>query len=109
MRFRARSIIALGTMLLLAIASFPLRTLSAQDNTVTITLGVPSINADTYSDQMLADFAAAHPGIKVNIVKTDVAIPNPNAGLDAYFTAMQTFANAADVLYFDPRRSVVSP
>ncbi len=109
MRLRIRPLILLGALFLLAVASFPLKTLQAQDNTVTVTLGVPSITADNYSDQLLSDFATAHPGITVKIVKTDVAIPNPNAGLDAYFTALQSFVNAADVLYIDPRRSPVAP
>src|SRR5438552_3538611 len=109
MRLGIRPSVALLAIAVVAVATLPLRILSAQDNTVTITLSVPSIQADVYSDQMISDFESAHPDIKVKIVKADIAIPNPNAGLDAYFTAMQTFANSADVLYIDPRRSPVTP
>ncbi|MEP7289280.1 MAG: hypothetical protein ABI947_26305 [Chloroflexota bacterium] len=105
MRLRNSTLLAIIGVMVLIVTTLPLTTLHAQDSgKVIISLAVSSASRDIYSDQMIADFQAAYPNITLNIVKDDPSIPSPTAGLDAYFTGLQTYTNVADVLSIDSRR-----
>ncbi|MCC7450273.1 MAG: hypothetical protein IT324_22840 [Anaerolineae bacterium] len=104
-----RRLLVIGLMILLVVGTIaPYITLQAQD-TVTIQLSVPNFNRDAFSDQMIADFESANPGVKVNILKNDTGVPSVAGGLTAYFDAIQKYMSSADVLFIDPRRTPVSP
>jgi ABC-type glycerol-3-phosphate transport system substrate-binding protein len=81
----------------------------AQDNTITLSLAVPNFQSDIFNAQLLGEFEAAHPGVKINVVRNDGFIPSATAGLDARFTELQKYAESADVLFIDGRRTSISP
>src|SRR5258708_21575952 len=87
---------------LLVMGMAPLSALHArenQDNTVTITVAVPTFETNFFTDALLQEFEKNNPNIKVKIVSKDAQIPSPAGGLDTYFKAIQDYVNAADVLY----------
>src|SRR3954452_6395119 len=73
----------------------------AQDNTITITVAVPSFNKEAFSDKLLGDFEAAHPGVKVQVVTDISAIPPAALGVDKHLDEVQKYIASADVLYVD--------
>ncbi len=97
--------LVLITIILLLIAEFslPLAVLRAQSpaGTITLTVGVTDFMRDIFNDQLIHDFEASHPGIKLNVVSNSQQIPFASSGTDKYFEALQKFASAADVLYVD--------
>src|SRR5260221_4477531 len=100
MRLRMRSMAALAGILLLAVASLPLRILQAQNNAaVTITLSVPAFLKDAFTDQVLGPFESANPGVRVEVVENDTNVPDATQGVAAHLQAMQSFVSTGDVLY----------
>jgi ABC-type glycerol-3-phosphate transport system substrate-binding protein len=77
----------------------PLSSLHAQGNTVTLQLTIPTALADVYSPKFLGEFESSHPGIKVQVNKQNASIPQPAAGLDRHFEAVQKYVTSGDVVY----------
>src|SRR5450432_711967 len=74
-------------------------TSSDQESNVFLTVAVPSFMNGNFTSGLISDFEGSHPGVKVNLVKVDAAIPPAAAGLDKHLAAVQQYAGAADVLY----------
>jgi ABC-type glycerol-3-phosphate transport system substrate-binding protein len=72
---------------------------AGQDSSVILTVGVPSYLTSSFTNGLISDFEAAHPGVKISLVKVDPAIPPAAANLDKHLTAVQQYASSADVLY----------
>src|SRR5260221_3787541 len=87
-------------IVMLVISVVPLASLRAQDSgAVTITLTLPGITRDSITDQVISDFEAANPGVKVQVIASDPEIPDAALGLDKHFEELQKYVSAADVLY----------
>jgi ABC-type glycerol-3-phosphate transport system substrate-binding protein len=98
-RFILTILVVITTLLTI----IPLATLRAQSggNVVTITLAVSDFMRDMFAEKLIADFEAAHPNIKVNVVTSSQEVPLLANGQDKYFEALQKLASAADVLFVD--------
>ena len=92
-----RTSLLIVIVMLLAIA--PLR---AQDEIV-ISLSVPQLQEDLFSDTIIAEFEAQNPGVRVSIVTTDgFGSPfNPNSDIDTYLEDVRDYVSAADVFVID--------
>jgi ABC-type glycerol-3-phosphate transport system substrate-binding protein len=104
MRWSRRLIVALVAVLLLLGAVAPLALLRAQSTTVTISVAVPAFSRDAISDKLLAEFEAAHPGVKVNVIGNTPNIPQAALGIDKHLEEMQKYVSSADVLFVDSTR-----
>src|SRR5258708_32943860 len=80
-------------------AAFPPISLRAQQSNVTISLAIPSFQKDAYNDKLIGDFEAANPGVKVNVIASDVNVPDPAISLESHFSALDQYAASADVLF----------
>ncbi len=109
MRLTGRSLWAGVIVLALIGAAIPLATLKAQDNSITLSIAVANFNQDTLSDQLRQQFESAHPGVKINIVRYDSGLPAVTSGADQYFTELQKYVSAADIVYIDSRRTALTP
>jgi ABC-type glycerol-3-phosphate transport system substrate-binding protein len=103
-RFRfARLPRALAILLVCALAAGPLTGLApraaAQGDQVVLQLAVPEFYRDAFSAQLLSDFEAANPGVKVQIKDANLAIPDVINGLDKHFEEIGKYAQSADVLF----------
>ncbi|MBZ0300220.1 MAG: extracellular solute-binding protein [Anaerolineae bacterium] len=88
-------------LVLFSIAA-PLPTLLAQDNSVILTLAVPSWREDVFGDpELFSGFQAEHPGVKVVLVPSDNNTYYPPAayGIEEHLDGAETYASSADVLY----------
>src|SRR5258707_2878364 len=86
----------------LALITLPLLTLRAQTtDTIPLTLAVPILSKDAYTDKLIGDFETANPGVKINIVEQATTVPDPTLGLDSHFTELQKFVSSGDVLAVD--------
>jgi ABC-type glycerol-3-phosphate transport system substrate-binding protein len=87
-----------GAILLWGLA--PLIESQAQGSTVTVTLGVPTFVRDAIEQRLVADFEAANPGLKLQIVSQDsLGAPSAANGLDTHLDAIQKLASVADVVF----------
>ncbi len=77
----------------------PLANLHAQDNTITLQLTIPTTRSDVYTAKFLDEFESSHPGIKVQVNKLDLEIPQPAFDLDQHFEAVQKYVSSGDVVY----------
>ena len=67
-----RQVRRLGYALLLVLVALAVAPLAAQDaGEITISLAVPDFLKDVFSDELIAQFEAENPGVRVNIVKSD--------------------------------------
>ncbi len=99
--FRRLPILAVLLIGLLPLSG--LRAQTAANDSITITVAVPTFIADGLTESTIAEFfkpfEAAHPGVHVRVVSKDARIPPAAAGLDAHLKAVQDYASAADVVY----------
>jgi ABC-type glycerol-3-phosphate transport system substrate-binding protein len=88
-------------VLLLALLALPLSALFAQENGVTtITLSLPPFVDTIVTPDLLAQFEADNPDVKVQTVSGSFPIfPLPSAGLDDHLSAVEKYVSAADVVY----------
>src|SRR5260370_40744049 len=80
-------------------AAFPPISLRAQQSNVTISLAIPSFQKDSHNEKLIGDFEAANPGLKVNVITSDVNVPDPASSLDSHFSALDQYTASADVLF----------
>src|SRR5258708_15664586 len=78
--------------------ALPPISLRAQQSTVTISLAIPSFQKDSYNEKLIGDFEAANPGVKVNVITSDVNVPDPAISLDSHFSALDQYAASAHLL-----------
>lgn len=97
----------LAVLVCLTIASASLRILSAQENSVTLSVAIPENRRELFSDALIKAFEAAYPGVKLNVVSSGVVIPSAVDAPDKHLEALEKYARTADVLYVDPVR--ISP
>lgn len=73
----------------------------AQSSPVIITLAIPDFYSDLFTENILSQFEAENPGIKVNLRKSGQdGFFSPAAGdIDGHFEDAATYAASADVLY----------
>src|SRR5579864_8380252 len=90
------AVIGLGAALAPRLAS---HAQSNTSNNVVITLAIPSFLKDTITDQVLAQFETANPGITVQIVTGDVlGAPSPANDIAGHLDAVQKLVSEADVV-----------
>lgn len=108
MRVKNRSRLVLVALLAIvaALVATPLSKLGAQGQSKALTLALPSNLKNVIDAKILKDFESANPGVTVSVVDAP-SVPYAADGIDAHFTALQQFANSADVLYVTA--SEVSP
>lgn len=99
MRLTRLTVAALLALCMAIVAIAPLSNLSAQANTVTLTLTIPSTYSDIYSAKFLSAFEDSHPGIKVQVKQAFASIAPPATGLDKHFEAVQNYVTTGDVVY----------
>jgi ABC-type glycerol-3-phosphate transport system substrate-binding protein/beta-lactamase regulating signal transducer with metallopeptidase domain len=93
---------SLSLVLLVAVALLPLssvRLSHAQPDAIMLSLALPKASGAEFS-AMLHEFETVHPGVSVHILDA-MRVPDVTDGLDAHFTAIQQYANKADVLFID--------
>src|SRR5258708_29862746 len=98
MRFTGRLFLVLLAITGLIGSPLPINKLQAQQ-TITLTVAVPTFQADTLTEKLLGEFESAHPGVKVQVVAQDTNIPDPALSLDTHFDELGKYAASADVLY----------
>lgn len=97
-----RRILLIALILFMIVAIFPFNLIpSRAQNTITLSLAVPSQQANTFNDKVIAAFEADNPGIKLNIVKADAGIPPAAQDLEKHLDAVEKYVQTADVLYVD--------
>jgi len=93
-RWTARGVIL---VVLLTLLTAPMAALRAQD-TVTITLGLPQFVETIITPELIAQFEAENPGIKVQTVAGGFPdFPSPTADVAKHFEAVEKYMSAADV------------
>ena len=72
----------------------------AQDGEVVITLAVSEFLKDAFSDELLAQFEAANPGVQVELVTSTIggAVSPASADIEEHLQGLQDYAQSADVL-----------
>src|SRR5436190_1084823 len=98
MRVAGRLFLVLLVLTALIGSALPINKLQAQQ-AITLTVAVPTFQADTLTEKLLSEFEAAHPGVKVKVVAQDTNIPDPALSLDSHFDELGKYAASADVLY----------
>ncbi len=96
-----RSLLFLTSVLMLIVGIVPMAAAQAQDSKTVIQLSVPQFMRQIISDQLIADFEAGNPTIKVNVIPDDSNTGSAASGVDALLTAAQKFSSVADVLFVD--------
>jgi len=96
-----RSLLFLTSLLMLIVGIVPMAAAQAQDSRTVIQISVPQFVKQIINDQLIADFEAANPTIKVNVLANDSNTGSAAAGVDALITASQAYASTADVLFVD--------
>src|SRR5258708_9420463 len=99
MRLTGRRFAIFLTLIALIGTALPPISLRAQQRNVTISLAIPSFQKDSYNEKLIGDFEAANPGVKVNVITSDVNVPDPAISLDSHFSALDQYAASADVLF----------
>src|SRR5262249_14276947 len=99
MRRMGRLFLACLVLSALIGSAFPADSLWAQQSTITLTVAVPTFQADTLNEKLLGEFEAAHPGVKVRVVAQDTNIPDPAISIDKHFDELGKYAASADLLY----------
>ncbi len=85
-------------MVLLALLTVPLAALRAQDNRVTITLGLPQFVETIITPELLAQFEEQNPDIKVQTVAGSFpGFPSVTADLSKHFDEVNKYMSSADV------------
>ncbi|MCC7451813.1 MAG: hypothetical protein IT324_30670 [Anaerolineae bacterium] len=97
---KLRPYLCFALVVILSAATFPISQLQAQATTI-LTLAVPNFDRDNYTENLLKDFEAANPGIKVRIVGAETQIAPAASSLDTHFSDLQKYTAVADVLYVD--------
>lgn len=82
-------------------AGIPFAILQAQPTNVVVSVAVPEYLADAFTPEVLRQFEASAPGVKVNVVKTGNEAYYPGAAYDPekFFEGAARYASSADVLY----------
>jgi ABC-type glycerol-3-phosphate transport system substrate-binding protein len=84
-------------VVLLALLTAPIAALRAQD-TVTITLGLPQFVETIITPELIAQFEAENPDIKVQTVAGNFPdFPSPTTDVAKHFEAIEKYMSAADV------------
>jgi ABC-type glycerol-3-phosphate transport system substrate-binding protein len=87
--------------LLFALALVIVPAAMAQDGgEIVISLAVPSFFEEVFSEELLAQFEAENPGVKVNLVTSDGPMGgSPAYGVEDYLDTMEEYVSSADVVY----------
>jgi ABC-type glycerol-3-phosphate transport system substrate-binding protein len=87
-------------IILLLLAGLPAL---AQDGETVIQLAVPEFLKDVFSEEVLGQFEAQHPGVRVELVSTTMAGVGTPAfdDVQAHLEGLQEYASSADVLLVD--------
>lgn len=77
--------------------------IQAQDGTVTISLTVPQFFEDVFSDDIIAQFEAENPDIRVHIINPPgFGVPfSGNEAVEDYLDAVEDYVSSADVVLVD--------
>jgi len=95
---RLRNFVSLLVVSMVLLLGLPL---AAQDSAVTVSVAVPEFLSETFDDDLIAEFEAQNPGVKVNLVSSSgggFATP-PAFGIDAHLEDMQEYVASADVVF----------
>jgi len=74
-------------------------------NEIVLTLNVPTLWEDTLTPELLAEFEAQHPGVKVYVTFSETVFFGFGGGsstVDERLDSTEEFVTSADVLYVDP-------
>ncbi len=76
---------------------------AAQDSGTVISLAVPDFVKEAFSAEILAEFEAQHPGVRVNLVSSTLAgaASSAYADIDAHLEDLQDYVSSADVVLVD--------
>lgn len=76
---------------------------AAQDNPITISLAVPEFVKEAFSPEVLAEFEAQYPGVRVNLVSSTLAGAAAPAyqAIDTHLEDLQAYVSSADVVLVD--------
>ncbi len=96
-----RSLLFLAVLLTLAVGIVPLSAAQAQDSRTVIQLSVPQFLKQIINDQIIADFEAQNPNIKVNVLSNDASVGTAAVDVDSLLEGEQAYASTADVLFVD--------
>lgn len=98
---RARAMLLCLALVMLMGIALPV---SAQDSgTTTISLSVPEFFLDIFETQIIPEFEAQNPGIRVHLVKSvGFGVPiNFDGDTETYLDDMEDYVSSADVVLFD--------
>jgi ABC-type glycerol-3-phosphate transport system substrate-binding protein len=85
---------------LVAVSALCLQFAQAQTPTTTLSIAVPEVMRGAFSEQVIADFEAANPGVRLYLSDTDAQITtSPVSQPDEYFKQVEGYVSAADVVY----------
>lgn len=75
--------------------------LAAQDAAVTISLAVPEFLRETFDADLVAEFEAQNPGIRLRVISSSGGgfAQSPAFGINAHLEDMQEYVASADVVY----------
>lgn len=95
----------LSLLVLVAVALFsailPLSALRAQDNTVTVSIAIANFIENAFTEQLITDFEAQYPGIKIRLVERTNFLPEPSQDLTKYYEELEKYVSSADLLSVD--------
>ncbi|MBX3086172.1 MAG: hypothetical protein KF716_31340 [Anaerolineae bacterium] len=86
---------------LVGLSTPTLTTTRAQTANVVVTVAMRANISNQITPQMIADFETANPGVTFKTIETTTNLPDPTADLEAYYTALNDYVSAADVVIVD--------
>lgn len=74
--------------------------ITAQGGDIVLTLAVNEFFKDAFSETLLAQFEAQHPGVRVELVTSTMAgaVTSPASDIDGHLDGLRNYAESADVL-----------
>jgi len=96
-------------IVILVLLTLSLAPALAQDS-VTITLAIPGFFRDVFNDELVADFEAENPGIRLSIVNSNTfSVPTAASDINAHLDAVRDYVSTADVVLVSSAGNFLSP
>src|SRR5260221_8868171 len=96
---KALSLLIFAAIALTVSVLRPIERLTAQTPTITLSVAIPSLLKDSFTQTLIRDFEATHANIKVNVIAQDASVSSPASEIQKHFDSLQDYAAAADVLF----------
>jgi ABC-type glycerol-3-phosphate transport system substrate-binding protein len=104
MQLNMRAFLATVAAIVLMAAAVPMAALGRQTDAITLSVAIPDYLEDVFSDQLIAEFEDANPGVKLHLkFGVDTYIAPPADGLEAHLESLSKVVATGDVVMVSAR------